>query len=106
MTSIGSNHSIEYPDDTPSEWHSEQLDDPQPPNPYDTDTKKETKETICVNSANLPIGNKARDRFGNPVGIAGKGFRPVIIDIPKKGIRRDRSESLHQSMAKLRVYDY
>jgi hypothetical protein len=51
------------------------------------------------------MGKKARDKLGNPVGIAGKGFQPVIIDIPKEGREQERMKSLKKSMAKLKVYD-
>lgn len=82
-------------------WPSEPLrESPEPPNPYDI-----KNETICVNSACLPIGNKARDKRGNPVGIAGKGFRPVIIDIPKENRRSAGMKGVEKSMAKLKVYD-
>jgi len=97
MTSIASENSMAAPDErTHYLWPSEPFREcPEPPDIY-----KSRKETICLNSATLPIGNKARDKLGNPVGIAGKGFRPVIIDIPKAG---DRMKGLEGSLAKLEV---
>lgn len=82
-------------------WPSEPLREYlEAPDPYETKS-----ETICVNSASLPIGSKARDKLGNPVGIAGKGFQPVIIDIPKEDREVGGIKNLNKSIAKLKVYD-